>query len=86
MRLIDGKKMQRMHITAQNLEKYAGVPRFYREEAALENTVDVTGARLDRGGGELLHIEGLTLPGKGKMTATGKWCPLSQSKIDRDMS
>ena len=82
VRFIDGKKVKRVHVTAQNLEKYAGVPRFHREEAGLENAVGVTkGLAWTEVGGELLHIEALMLPGKGKMTATGKLGEVMQESI-----
>ena len=57
----------------RNLEKYAGVRRFRFGEAESEDLVGVTtGLAWTEVGGELLTIEAVTLPGKGRVTATGK--------------
>ncbi len=59
-------------VTAANLEKYLGVPKFRFGEAEHENQVGVvTGLAWTDAGGELLTIESLMMPGKGKMTVTG---------------
>ncbi|TGW14793.1 endopeptidase La [bacterium NHP-B] len=82
VRLIDKGKIKRLNITTQNLEKHAGVPRFHTEEAGLENAVGVTkGLAWTEVGGELLHIEALMLPGKGRITATGKLGEVMQESI-----
>jgi ATP-dependent Lon protease len=67
------KKQERIAITRRNLEKYAGVRRFRFGEAESEDLVGVTtGLAWTEVGGELLTIEAVTLPGKGRVTATGK--------------
>jgi ATP-dependent Lon protease len=59
-------------VTAGNLEKYLGVPKYRYGEAELEDQVGVvTGLAWTDAGGELLTIESLMMPGKGKMTVTG---------------
>lgn len=59
-------------ITPANLEDYLGVPRYRFGEAEQEDQVGVvTGLAWTEVGGELLTIEGLMMPGKGKMTVTG---------------
>jgi len=59
-------------VTAENLEAYLGVPKFRYGEAELEDQVGiVTGLAWTEVGGELLTIEGVMMPGKGKMTVTG---------------
>jgi ATP-dependent Lon protease len=59
-------------VTAENLEGYLGVPKFRYGEAELEDQVGiVTGLAWTEVGGELLTIEGVMMPGKGKMTVTG---------------
>ncbi len=59
-------------VTAANLESYLGVPKFRYGEAELEDQVGiVTGLAWTEVGGELLTIEGVMMPGKGKMTVTG---------------
>lgn len=76
------ERCKAVHITAQNLKKYAGVPRFHEDEKALENLVGITkGLAWTEVGGELLRIEALMLPGKGKMTSTGKLGEVMQESI-----
>src|SRR6185503_13596646 len=67
------KKGERITVTRRNLEKYAGVRKFRFGEAESEDMVGVvTGLAWTEVGGELLTIESVTLPGKGRVTATGK--------------
>ncbi len=67
------KKAERVAVTRRNLEKYAGVRRFRFGAAESEDLVGVTtGLAWTEVGGELLTIEAVTLPGKGRVTATGK--------------
>jgi ATP-dependent Lon protease len=66
-------KEGRVNVTRRTLEKYAGVRRFRFGEAESEDLVGVTtGLAWTEVGGELLTIEAVTLPGKGRVTATGK--------------
>ncbi|MBJ3774586.1 endopeptidase La [Acuticoccus mangrovi] len=59
-------------VTPEKLEEYLGVPRYRYGQAELEDQVGVaTGLAWTEVGGELLTIEGLMMPGKGKMTVTG---------------
>ena len=59
-------------VTADNVETYLGVPKFRYGEAELEDQVGVvTGLAWTEVGGEILTIEGVMMPGKGKMTVTG---------------
>ncbi|MEQ1715078.1 MAG: endopeptidase La, partial [Hyphomicrobium sp.] len=59
-------------VTADNVEDYLGVPKYRYGEAELEDQVGiVTGLAWTEVGGELLTIEGVMMPGKGKMTVTG---------------
>jgi ATP-dependent Lon protease len=59
-------------ITAENLENYLGVVRFRFGEIEREDQVGVvTGLAWTEFGGELLTVEGVMMPGKGKMTVTG---------------
>jgi len=65
-------KKKTVKVTADNLETYLGVARYRFGEAELEDQVGmVTGLAWTEVGGELLTIEGLMMPGKGKMTVTG---------------
>ncbi len=65
-------KKETITITADNVEDYLGVPKFRFGEAEREDAVGVvTGLAWTETGGELLTIEGVMMPGKGKMTVTG---------------
>jgi ATP-dependent Lon protease len=69
--LANGEKTS-VKITDAVLEDYLGVPRYRYGEAELEDAVGVsTGLAWTEVGGELLTIEGVMMPGKGKMTVTG---------------
>jgi ATP-dependent Lon protease len=59
-------------ITAENVSDYLGVPRYRYGQVDGEDQVGVvTGLAWTEVGGELLTIEGVMMPGKGKMTVTG---------------
>jgi ATP-dependent Lon protease len=67
------KGIDRLEITPETLATYAGVRKFRFGEAELEDLVGVTtGLAWTEVGGELLSIESVTLPGKGRVTTTGK--------------
>ncbi|MGJ7037876.1 ATP-dependent Lon protease [Shinella sp. BE166] len=70
--IIKGKSA-RVEVTAENIHDFLGVPRFRHGEAEGEDQVGVvTGLAWTEVGGELLTIEGVSLPGgKGRMTVTG---------------
>jgi ATP-dependent Lon protease len=69
---IMAEKKDSISVTAGNLEKYLGVPKYRFGEAEREDQVGVaTGLAWTDAGGELLTIESLMMPGKGKMTVTG---------------
>ncbi|MCO5058640.1 MAG: endopeptidase La [Rhizobiaceae bacterium] len=65
-------KKKSVKVTAANLADYLGVPRFRFGQAEGEDQIGVvTGLAWTEVGGELLTIEGVMMPGKGKMTVTG---------------
>ncbi len=65
-------KKKKIAVTEKNLSDYLGVPRFRYGEVEAEDQVGVvTGLAWTEVGGELLTIEGVMMPGKGKMTVTG---------------
>ena len=71
--LMKGSGGGKVTVTRRNLDKYAGVRRFHFGEAELEDLVGVTtGLAWTEVGGELLSIEAVSLPGKGRVTTTGK--------------
>jgi ATP-dependent Lon protease len=60
-------------VNSKNLDKYLGVRRFTYGIAEKKNQVgQVTGLAWTEVGGDLLTIEAVALPGKGKTTSTGK--------------
>jgi ATP-dependent Lon protease len=78
--LLEDKK--RIRITRRNLDTYAGVRKFRYGEAEHEDLVGVsTGLAWTEVGGELLSIEAVTLPGKGRMTTTGKLGDVMQESV-----
>ncbi|MDN5927956.1 MAG: endopeptidase La [Hyphomicrobiales bacterium] len=61
-----------VHITPENLADYLGVQRFRFGQIDGEDQIGVvTGLAWTEVGGELLTIEGVMMPGKGRMTVTG---------------
>ncbi|MBK8771891.1 MAG: endopeptidase La [Rhizobiales bacterium] len=65
-------KKKKIKVTAEVVHDYLGVPKFRFGEAEREDQVGVvTGLAWTEVGGELLTIEALMMPGKGKMTVTG---------------
>ncbi len=62
-----------VHVTRRNLEKYLGVKKYRFGELEDEDMIGVTtGLAWTEVGGEILSIEAVSLPGKGKVTTTGK--------------
>jgi ATP-dependent Lon protease len=71
--ILSEKDRTKVAVTRRNLEKYAGVRKYRFGEAETVDLVGVvTGLAWTEVGGELLSIEAVTVPGKGKVTATGK--------------
>jgi ATP-dependent Lon protease len=69
--ILTGKAKQ-IAVTSDNLPDFLGVPKFRYGEAEAEDQVGVvTGLAWTEVGGELLTIEGVMMPGKGRMTVTG---------------
>ena len=67
------KGLKCVNITRRNLEKYAGVKRYAFGEIEADDLIGVTtGLAWTEVGGEILSIEAVALPGKGKVTTTGK--------------
>ena len=77
------KKSKSVEISPENLETYLGVKRFRYGLAEKEDQVGVvTGLAWTSVGGELLSIEALKLPGKGRMKTTGKLGDVMKESID----
>ncbi len=65
--------VESIEITSENLNNFAGVRKYRYGIAELEDLVGVvTGLAWTEVGGELLSVEAASLPGRGKVTMTGK--------------
>ena len=78
---------KRIHVTPRNLDKFLGVRKFTFGVAEKQNQVgQVTGLAWTEVGGELLTIETVTMPGKGKTITTGKLGEVMQESIQAALS
>jgi len=81
------KAAKKINVTPKTLDKYLGVQRYDFGVAAKENQVgQVTGLAWTSVGGELLTIEAVLLPGKGKTTTTGKLGDVMKESTQAAMS
>ena len=81
------KTEKTISVTPKSLEKYLGVRRYRYGTAEVTNQVgQVTGLAWTEVGGELLTIEAVIVPGKGKLTITGKLGDVMQESIQAAMS
>ena len=81
------KRKKRANITQASLERYLGVKRYRRNGIEQENKVgQVTGLAWTEVGGELLTIEAVVMPGKGKHLYTGKLGNVMQESITAAIS
>jgi len=77
------KEATQFAITADNLDEYLGVKKHKFGLAEETDQVGVvTGLAWTSVGGELLNIEALRLPGKGRMKTTGKLGDVMKESID----
>ena len=77
------KETDSITVTAENLDDYLGVPKYRFGLAEKEDQVGVvTGLAYTSVGGELLSIEALRLPGKGRMKTTGKLGDVMKESIE----
>ena len=65
--------IESFRITSRNIPKFLGVPKYRYEKGEKEDRIGIVkGLAWTEVGGELLVIEVTTLPGRGKLTVTGK--------------
>ncbi|MFT6605854.1 MAG: ATP-dependent Lon protease [Halocynthiibacter sp.] len=77
------KEETAVNVTRDNLEDYLGVKQFRYGLAEKDDQIGVvTGLAWTSVGGELLQIEALRLPGKGRMKTTGKLGDVMKESID----
>jgi ATP-dependent Lon protease len=80
--MVMGKRKRKVVVNGKNLDKYLGVRRYTFGIAEKENQIgQVTGLAWTEVGGELLTIEAVVLPGKGKTMTTGKLGEVMQESI-----
>ena len=77
------KEAKTVKVTPDNLHDFLGVPKFRYGLVEQDDQVGVvTGLAWTPVGGDLLHVEGLKLPGKGRMKTTGKLGDVMKESID----
>ncbi|KCV83255.1 ATP-dependent protease La [Actibacterium atlanticum] len=77
------KETEEVSVEPENLEDFLGVKRFRYGLAEKDDQVGVvTGLAWTSVGGDLLSIEALKLPGKGRMKTTGKLGDVMKESID----
>ena len=85
---IDSKEKVNKKISETDLSSFLGIKKFNFGEIEKENKIGVTtGLAWTEVGGEILKIEAVNMPGKGKMQITGKLgevCLLYTSPSPRD--
>jgi ATP-dependent Lon protease len=80
--LVMKSRKNKIVVNAKNLDKFIGVRRYAFGMAEKENQIgQVTGLAWTEVGGELLTIEAVAVPGKGKTMTTGKLGEVMQESI-----
>jgi ATP-dependent Lon protease len=70
-KVAEGKKTL-TKITSQNIEKYLGPPKIFKDQLLQKDSVGVaTGVAWTATGGEILFVEAIKMKGKGKLVLTG---------------
>ncbi len=81
------KTQTKLAVSSRNLDKFLGVRRYSYGVAERENQIgQVTGLAWTEVGGELLTIESVVLPGKGKTITTGKLGEVMQESVQAALS
>nr|WP_304362686.1 endopeptidase La [Legionella jamestowniensis] len=85
--ILTGKRVKKVTLTRNNIEKYLGVKKFrYGLAEEYDQVGQVTGLAWTSVGGELLTIEASMMPGKGKTTHTGQLGEVMQESIHAAMT
>lgn len=81
--LLEKERNLPLKVTAQNLSDYLGVRKFSFGEAEQEDHIGVTtGLAWTEVGGDILFIEAVDMPGKGKVMQTGKLGDVMKESIE----
>src|SRR6188768_4201980 len=84
--VVEGRAFS-MEVTGAKVTEYLGVPRFRQSLAEEKHEIGVaTGLAWTEVGGEILTIEATLMPGKGKLTLTGKLGDVMQESAQAAMS
>ncbi len=82
-----GEAKKAIKITRSSLNKYLGVPKFRHSQTEENDLIGVAnGLAWTETGGTLLQIEVAVMPGKGKLTITGKLGDVMQESVQAAMS
>jgi len=80
-------KNTKISIQSSSLQKYLGIPKYRYGKVEEDDTVGLaTGLAWTEVGGELLDIEVTVMPGKGKLTVTGKLGDVMQESAHAALS
>ncbi len=83
----DKTNFRKVNVTPKKVQKYLGVPKYRFGMAEEHDDVGMcTGLAWTEVGGELLTIETIIMPGKGKLTITGKLGEVMQESAQAAMS
>ena len=86
-KVVKNKDVETYKVTEKSIQKYLGPPRFKEIQIEDQDQIGtVTGLAWTQVGGELLSIETLILPGKGKLTMTGKLGEVMQESAQAAVS
>ncbi len=81
------KKLGNVNVSVRNLESFLGVKQFRYGLAEESNAIgQVTGLAWTQVGGELLQIEAMLMPGKGKLEQTGQLGDVMKESIQAAMT
>ena len=82
MKKIVNNETSKVEVDEKNLKDFLGIKKFKFGELENENKVGiVTGLAWTEFGGEILKIETVNMPGKGKMSITGKLGDVMQESV-----
>ena len=85
--LVLRSRSSKIVVNAKNLDKFLGVRKYSFGMAEMQNQIgQVTGLAWTEVGGELLTVEAVQLPGKGKVMTTGKLGEVMQESIQAALS
>ena len=80
-KVVSGEEKE-VNVDTKNLPDFLGVPKYKFGELETENRVGiVTGLAWTEYGGEILKVETVTMPGKGRMQITGKLGDVMQESV-----